>query len=154
MGAKKNVTLVKAECKRCFKDWYLYLVYEYDDESGKHRQIFPRVIPPFFTDLLLDVTGPFLGDCLVGDQLISSSRVISSDREMVLKCSYPVADDIPAKKLGDIIKNNPEYAYDILIEDVPMEMSIADIQDILGYKIKIVADDCSKHGWEPYPTRG
>lgn len=153
MGAKKNITLVKAECKRCFKDWYLYLVYEYDDESGKHRQIFPHIVPPFFTNFLPDVTSPFLGDCL-SDRLISTSQAISSDREMVLKCAYPVADDVPAKNRRDIFKNDPGYFYNIIIEEAPKEMSIADIQDILGYKIKIVADDCSKNGWEPYPTRG
>lgn len=153
MGAKKNITLVKAECKRCFKDWYLYLVYEYDDESGKHRQIFPHVVPPFFTDFLPNVTSPFSEGSL-GNRLISNSRVISPDREMILGFAYPIADDVPCEKLESIFKNDPGYAYDILIEEAPREMSIADIQDILGYKIKIVADYCSKNGWEPYPTRG
>lgn len=148
MGAKENVTLVKAEFKRCFKDWYLYLVYEYDDESGKHRRIYPHVIPPFFINFLPEITG------VKNDDLYAANRVIRPDREMVLKPAYPIGDDVPAKKWESVFENDPGYAYDILIEEAPKEMTITDIQNILGYKIKIVDGDDTQKGWAPYPKRG
>jgi len=105
--------------------WYLKLVYSYEDDRGLHDLIYPKVQFPFSTMLPPDVHFP------------------PNDR---YRCRFiPFIEPFDRLDLleDDVINPNDGAKYtsnlvDILIKPKVNEMTIDEIEQKLGYSIKII----------------
>lgn len=103
--------------------WFLKLVYEYEDAHGKYKRIFPKVGLPFpsFAVPLWKVAYP-------GD----------SHGELYIACFehvplYEATCDLAIGR-GVTIEST---MFDISIEEKTREMTVSEIEEQLGYKIKM-----------------
>lgn len=104
--------------------WFLKLVYEYEDAYGKFKRIFPKVGLPFpsFAVPLCKVAYP-------GD----------SHGELYIACFehvplYEATCDLAIER-GVTIES---VVFDISIEEKARKMTVSEIEEQLGYKIKVV----------------
>lgn len=110
-----------------FKDdnnWYLKLIYEYENHTDKHVVVIPKAALPFPQKEL-----PTLESLTYGDGICNT--YISCNSSMVLYKS----DCTLATERG--IKD-PAYYFDIVTESTPREMTIDEIEKELGYKVRII----------------
>lgn len=108
--------------------WHLELTYAYEDENGEHKVIFPDVQCPFPTQTV---------PCPAGKPHEVGLYIRS--------CGYtiPGLDEIPldighcrlAQERGI---TDPAYAFDIITKYFVREMTLNEIEEKLGYKVKIV----------------
>lgn len=112
------------------ENWYLKLIYEYKDEKGEHTVVIPKAEIPFAQrelPCIMDRTfypGPF-----------SNLNVI---RRPYIDCSSSMSlfksDCNLARERG--LKDS--YYFDIITEFTPREMTLNEIEEELGYKVKII----------------
>lgn len=108
-------------------DWHLELTYGYEDKKGEHRVILPDVMCPFPTQAV-----PFPD---------TTPRSCSF--------SIPGLEQIPvnigscqlAQERGNI---KPAYAFDIITNYFTRDMTIEEIEEELGYKVKIISKEEKK----------
>lgn len=109
--------------------WYIRLIYGYEDEKGKHQVIYPKVHFPFMT-------------CSI-PTLINNCYENLGIWHMEKQCGIPGLDVIPVYKdtwCAAIARGNrePAYAFDIITKPAVHEMTLDEIEEKLGYKVKIV----------------
>lgn len=115
-------------------DWHLELTYGYEDNKGEHRVILPDVMCPFPTQA---VPFPDITPHAVGIHLRSCSF------------SIPGLEQIPvnigicqlAQERGN---TKPAYAFDIITNYFTRDMTIEEIEEELGYKVKIISKEEKK----------
>lgn len=103
--------------------WYFMLVYEYMDEKGKHNMIYPKVSIPFSQYRI-----PYVGTSYSDNQdyFVCEGRIII----------FKGTSDLAASKGC----SDTAYAFDIITEPAePTEMTMEEIEEKLGYKVKIVS---------------
>ena len=118
-----------------FNNWFMRLVYSYEDEKGVHKVIFPKVDFPFPTLSIPVPSNEALSDrhyCGTGVK-ISYTPCMSISPLPITKLQKDT--DRLAKARGI---DTPNYAFDIVTEPAVHEMTIDEIEEKLGYKVKIV----------------
>lgn len=118
-----------------FDNWFMRLVYSYEDEKGVHNVIFPKVDFPFPT---FSIPVPN-NEALPENHYFSTGVKISYNPCMFIS-PLPItklqkATDRLAKSRGI---DTPNYAFDIVTEPAIHEMTLDEIEEKLGYKVKIV----------------
>ena len=116
-------------------NWFMRLVYSYEDEKGVHKVIFPKVEFPFPT---LSIPVPS-NEALPYRHYFSTGVKISYNPCMFIS-PLPITKlqkdtDRLAKSRGI---DTPNYAFDIVTEPAVHEMTLDEIEEKLGYKVKIV----------------
>lgn len=124
-----------------FDNWFMRLVYAYEDEKGVHKVIFPKVDFPFPT---LSIPVPCNDNLPPWDYC--GTRACRSNNPNMFITPLPIAKlqedtDRLAKSRG---VNTPEYAFDIVTEPAVHEMTLSEIEEKLGYKVKIVNKENGK----------
>lgn len=124
-----------------FDNWFMRLVYTYEDEKGVHKVIFPKVDFPFPT---LSIPVPNNED--VPDCHYCGTGIKMSYNPCMFISPLPITKlqkdtDRLAKSRG---VNTPEYAFDIVTEPAVHEMTLDEIEEKLGYKVKIVNKENGK----------
>ena len=124
-----------------FDNWFMRLVYSYEDEKGVHKVIFPKVDFPFPT---LSIPVPSNED-LADLHYCGTGVKISYDPCMFIS-PLPITKlqkdtDRLAKSRGI---DTPNYAFDIVTEPAVHEMTLDEIEEKLGYKVKIVNKETDK----------
>ena len=114
-----------------FKDgesWYLKLIYKYEDEKGKHTVVIPKAAIPFSQRSLPYIT-----------------NVTFYNREDLLARPYMncIYDKIPIYESVCTLASergikDPHCYFDIITEFAPREMTLDEIENELGYKVKII----------------
>ena len=100
-------------------DWYLKLIYKYEDEKGKHTVAIPKAAIPFGQRYIPRINVP-------------QSYILSSENPYI-ECSDSVFE--LATERG--VKNKGFY-FDIITEYAVKEMTLDEIEKELGYKVKII----------------
>ena len=128
--------LIDARVIRVGSDnWFMRLVYSYEDEKGVHNVIFPKVEFPFPT---LSIPVPSNED--LSDLPYCGTGVKISYNPCMFISPLPITKlqketDRLAKSRGI---DTPNYAFDIVTEPAVHEMTLDEIEEKLGYKVKIV----------------
>lgn len=131
---KNNVQLVGVTAYTDeYEDWFLKLVYTYDDNKGKHELIFPKVDLPFS---MLGI--PYLVSNSNGDFINMTN-------------SYTFGEDAYCHVREGVVKNpltgkeiDTTIMADILIKPKIHEMTLEEVEEKLGYKVKIVSNKDTK----------
>lgn len=124
-----------------FDTWFMRLVYSYEDEKGVHNVIFPKVDFPFPTFSIPVPSNEDLPDCNY-----CGTRVKISYNPCMFISPLPITKlqkdtDRLAKSRGI---DTPNYAFDIVTEPAVHEMTLDEIEEKLGYKVKIVNKETDK----------
>ena len=122
-------------------NWFMRLIYSYEDEKGVHKVIFPKVDFPFPT---LSIPVPCNGNLPPWDYC--GTRASISNNPNMFITPFPITKlqkdtDRLAKSRG---VDTPEYAFDIVTEPAVHEMTLDEIEENLGYKVKIVNKENGK----------
>lgn len=122
-------------------NWFMRLVYSYEDEKGVHKVIFPKVEFPFPT---LSIPVP-RNEALSYRNYYGAGGKISYNPCMFIS-PLPITKlqkdtDLLAKSRG---VDTPNYAFDIVTEPAVHEMTLDEIEEKLGYKVKIVNKENGK----------
>ena len=111
-------------------DWHFELTYAYEDKKGEHRVIFPDVQCPFPTQAVPfpDAASRSCGFC---------------------GFSIPGLEQIPLNKGSCRLaqergNTEPAYAFDIITNYFTRDMTIEEIEQELGYKVKIISKEEKK----------
>ena len=108
-------------------DWYLKLIYKYEDKKGKHTVVIPKAAIPFVQGRLPHVNMQTYCNSLY----MPDYPYIECDDRMILHESVnSLASDRGVKE--------PAYYFDIITEYATREMTLDDIEKELGYKVKII----------------
>ena len=122
-------------------NWFMRLVYSYEDEKGVHNVIFPKVDFPFPTFSIPVPSNEDLPDCNY-----CGTRFKISYNPCMFISPLPITKlqkdtDRLAKSRGI---DTPSYAFDIVTEHAVHEMTLDEIEEKLGYKVKIVNKETDK----------
>lgn len=118
-----------------FKDgenWYLKLIYKYEDEYGKHMVVIPKAAIPFTQIGIPPITR--LQHFSYGDTLEHPYMTCNSSMSLFeSRCNLAI-------KRG--VTKSACY-FDIITEFAPKpkEMTLDEIEKELGYKVKIINED-------------
>ena len=127
--------------RESFDNWFMRLVYSYEDEKGVHKVIFPKVDFPFPTLSIPVPSNDDLPDCYYYDTDVK----ISCNPSMFL---VPLPIVKLQKDTDRLVKSRsidtPEYVFDIVTEPAVHEMTLDEIEEKLGYKVKIVNKENGK----------
>lgn len=120
----KNVVLKERKVFEEDNRLYLKLVYEYEDEHGVYELIIPKLYLEIRTDYL---------------------PIINHDLNYYInRCSniyILLRDDVAVRKNG-VTLTAEKAAYVInTLKEKPKEMTIAEIEKKLGYKVKLVSEE-------------
>lgn len=107
--------------------WYLKLIYKYEDEKGKHTVVIPKAAIPF-AQFNLPVIKPLYPSC---NQCFLDPPYMDCNYSMQL---YDSVCDLASER--GVKKSS--YYFDIITEPAYREMTLDDIEEKLGYKVKIV----------------
>lgn len=112
-----------------FGNWFMKLTYAYEDEKGLHKVIFPKVAFPFET---CSVPIPYDANCpgYVGVLYTPIMCIGTIEYARLAKGIDKLAE---AKGV-----TTPGYAFDIVTDPAVHEMTLDEIEEKLGYKVKIV----------------
>lgn len=124
-----------------FDNWFIRLVYSYEDEKGVHKVIFPKVDFPFPT-----LSIPVPRNEALSDRNYYGTGVKISYNPCMFISPLPITKlqkdtDLLAKSRG---VDTPNYAFDIVTEPAVHEMTLDEIEEKLGYKVKIVNKENDK----------
>ena len=124
-----------------FNNWFMRLVYSYEDEKGVHKVIFPKVEFPFPT-----LSIPVPSNEPLSDRHYCGTGVKISYNPCMFISPLPITKlqkdtDRLAKARGI---DTPNYAFDIVTEPAVHEMTLDEIEKKLGYKVKIVNKENGK----------
>lgn len=127
----KNVILKERKVFEEDNHLYLKLVYEYEDERGVHELIIPKIDLEIRTDHL-----PIINlDSYAGPMDILNYYINRYTDVFRL-----FRDDVTVRKNGErYVCPNAAYVINTLKEK-PKEMTIAEIEKKLGYKVKVVSE--------------
>ena len=122
-------------------NWFMRLVYSYEDEKGVHKVVFPKVEFPFPA---LSIPVPRNED--LSDLHYCGTGVKISYNPCMFISPLPITKlqkdtDRLAKSRGI---DTPDYAFDIVTEPAVHEMTLDEIEKKLGYKVKIVNKENGK----------
>ena len=126
-----DARVLKGKCD----NWFMRLVYSYEDEKGVHKVIFPKVEFPFPT-----LSIPVPSNEALSDRNYYGTGVKISYTPCMFISPLPITKlqkdtDRLAKSKGI---DTPNYAFDIVTEPAVHEMTLDEIEEKLGYKVKIV----------------
>ena len=126
-----DARVIRGECDNLF----MRLVYSYEDEKGVHNVIFPKVEFPFPT-----LSIPVPRNEALSDRNYYGTGVEISYNPCMFISPLPITKlqketDRLAKSRGI---DTPKYAFDIVTEPAVHEMTLDEIEEKLGYKVKIV----------------
>lgn len=129
-----DARVIRGKCD----NWFMRLVYSYEDEKGVHKVIFPKVEFPFPT---LSIPVPS-NEALPYRYYYDTGVKISYNPCMFIS-PLPITKlqkdtDRLAKSRGI---DTPNYAFDIVTEHAVHEMTLDEIEEKLGYKVKIVNNE-------------
>ena len=118
-----------------FDNLFMRLVYSYEDEKGVHKVIFPKVEFPFPT-----LSIPVPSNEALSDRHYCGTGVKISYTPCMFISPLPITKlqketDRLAKSRGI---DTQDYAFDIVTEPAVHEMTLDEIEEKLGYKVKIV----------------
>lgn len=124
-----------------FDNWFMRLVYSYEDKKGVHKVIFPKVNFPFPT-----LSIPELRNDNSPNWDYCGTRARISNNPDTFITPLPIVKlqedtDRLAKSRG---VDTPGYVFDIVTEPAVHEMTLDEIEEKLGYKVKIVNKDDKK----------
>ena len=127
--------------KAGFNNWFMRLVYSYEDEKGVHKVIFPKVEFPFPA-----LSIPVPSNEALSDRHYFGTGVKISYNPCMFISPLPITKlqkdtDRLAKSRGI---DTPDYAFDIVTEPAVHEMTLDEIEKKLGYKVKIVNKENGK----------
>lgn len=108
-------------------DWYLKLIYKYEDKKGKHTVVIPKAAIPFVQGRLphVNMEPPY------NSLSISDRPYIDCDNRMILhKSVSSLAIDRGVKE--------PAFYFNIITEYASREMTLDEIEKELGYKVKLI----------------
>ena len=129
-----NKKVILKERKVFEKDNHLYLklVYDYEDDYGIHEVIIPKLDLEIRTDCL-----PLIKhDSYAGPMDILNYYINRYSDTFIL-----LRDDVAVRKNGvTLMCENAAYVTNTLKEK-PKEMTIAEIEKKLGYKVKLVSEE-------------
>ena len=115
--------------------WFMRLVYSYEDEKGVHKVIFPKVefpFPTFSIPVPSNEALPYRHYCSTGVNISYNPCMFISPLPIT---KLQKDTDRLAKSRGI---DTPDYAFDIVTEPAVHEMTLDEIEEKLGYKVKIV----------------
>lgn len=129
---EKHVFLKDYKVFEKYNRLYLKLVYEYEDDHGIYELIIPKIDLEIRTDFL-----PTIGhDSYTGPMDILNYYVNSFYHTFSL-----LRDDVEVKKNGETLTCE-KAAYVInTLKEKRKEMTIAEIEKKLGYKVKLVSEE-------------
>ena len=131
---KNNVRLVGVTAYTDeYEDWFLKLVYTYDDDKGKHELIYPKVELPFS---MLGI--PYLVSNSNGDFINMINSYEFGEDAYCHVCKGVVKNPLTGKEIDTAIMA------DILIKPKIHEMTLEEVEEKLGYKVKIVSNKDTK----------
>ena len=124
-----------------FDNWFMRLVYSYEDEKGVHNVIFPKVDFPFPAFSI-----PVPNNEASPENHYFDTGVKISYNPCMFISPLPITKlqkdtDRLAKSRGI---DTPNYAFDIVTEPAVHEMTLDEIEEKLGYKVKIVNKENGK----------
>lgn len=129
----KNVILKERKVFEEDNHLYLKLVYEYEDERGVHELIIPKIDLEIRTDQLPVITDKH--EFTLYSSIMNYEIKRGSDNFRLLR------DDVIVRKNGNrFIYPNTAYVVNTIKEN-PHEMTIAEIEKKLGYKVKLVSEE-------------
>lgn len=108
-------------------DWYLKLIYKYEDKKGKHTVVIPKAAIPFVQGRLPHVNMEPSYNSL---SILDHPYIECDDRMILHESVSSLAIDRGVKE--------PAYYFDIITEYATREMTLGEIEKELGYKVKIV----------------
>ena len=123
---KINVELSDIIPFKEYGQWYLKLIYKYENKQGKHTVIIPKAAIPFNQKDLPSVHMPLYDKICLPEQPYLDCR----DSMLLYNAICDLAINRGAK--------DPCYYFDIITEYNIKEMTLDDIEKELGYKVKIV----------------
>lgn len=128
--SQKNVELSDIIPFKENGDWYLKLIYKYEDEKGKHTVAIPKAEVPFGQRYIPNINMPF------------NSYECSPKNPAYIFCnnSMSLYDSVFELATERGVKNKGCY-FDIITEYAVKEMTLDEIEKKLGYKVKIVNKD-------------
>lgn len=132
-----DARVIRGKCD----NWFMRLVYSYEDEKGVHKVIFPKVEFPFPT-----LSIPVPNNEALSDRNYYGAGVKISYNPCMFISPLPITKlqkdtDRLAKSRGI---DTPNYAFDIVTEPAVHEMTLDEIEEKLGYKVKIVSKENGK----------
>lgn len=130
---KSNVKLKFAVAKwdESAQKWFIELTYEFEEDGTVMERIFPKVELPFPQYKLPDIVRD--SDALYADNI----TVVQFDRYKI-ECDKFV--QLFCGKIDGITDLEVAYIDRVIGPVDPKELTVAQIESILGYKIKIVND--------------
>lgn len=111
---------------------YIKFEYEYENDDGTHRILFPKVEFPFSR-----LTVPTINT--IDDQIYVSSRSAMDFRPCELSLFKGNAKII--KDDGSAVKHNNVVFLDVITKKKIHEMTLEEIEKKLGYSVKIVTKE-------------
>ena len=113
---------------------YLILTYTYEDDKGLHSVIFPEVHLPFPITRIpdTDMTVRHYGNCY------GSAWITCDDQMIIYKGTASFMVERDGKK--EEVKCKDVYYADCVIKPAIHEMTLKEVEEKLGYKIKIVSE--------------
>ena len=113
---------------------YMKLVYEYEDNKGFHELVFPKVEFPFDTCNVPTLYDSYASLCPSRDG--SHLYIINYSNEAQLFKGVARID------IGDIVHTyDSVYYVDKIVKPKVHEMTLEEIEEKLGYPVKIVAKE-------------
>ena len=106
--------------------WYLNLIYKYENENGKHTVVIPKASLPFNQQCL-----PIIRSSpSYNEYFLERPYIDCVDLMMLYKSTCDLAIERGVKE--------PACYFDIITEYATKEMTLDEIEEKLGYKVKIV----------------
>ncbi len=129
----KNVILKEYKVFEKDNHLYLKLVYGYENDHGIYEIIIPKLDLEIRTDYIPDI---FHDSCMGAMDIPYCYIQRNSARFDLLQ------DDIIVVKNGETIKCEKAAYMHNTLKEKSTEMTIADIEKKLGYKVKLVSEHC------------
>ena len=128
--SQKNVELSDIIPFKENGDWYLKLIYKYEDEKGKHTVAIPKAAIPFGQRYIPNINIPLYSrEC----SQENPAYIVCSDSMSLYDSVFELATERGVKNKG--------YYFDIITEYAVKEMTLDEIEKKLGYKVKIVSKE-------------
>ena len=106
-------------------NWYLKLIYKYEDEKGKHTVAIPKAAIPFGQRYIPRIDVP--PSCRWSSE---NPYIECSDSMLLYDSTFELATERGVKNKG--------FYFDVITEYAVKEMTLDEIEKELGYKVKIV----------------
>lgn len=127
--SQKNVELSDIIPFKENGDWYLKLIYKYEDEKGKHTVAIPKAAVPFGQRYIPNINIPYSRECSPENPVY----IVCSDSMSLYDSVFELATERGVKNKG--------CYFDIITEYAVKEMTLDEIEKKLGYRVKIVSKE-------------